>query len=154
MSFSAGGHVAARLSTAFDARVYPPADDIDAASARPDAALLVYPVIDIGAEAHPGSRDRLLGPDPTPELSTELSPQLQVTAQTPPTFLLHAQDDDTVPVSHALMYHRALLQAGVPAELHLYAHGGHGFGVRAPADLPVAAWPQLALGWMRGVGIG
>jgi len=148
MGFSAGGHVAARLSTGFDAPAYPHRDATDALSARPDVALLIYPVIDMGAHAHGGSRARLLGPHPDAALQQRFSMQEQVRADTPPTFLVHAQDDDVVPVDNSLMYYQALLRAGVTTELHLFPIGGHGFGVRIPAGLTVAQWPALALRWI------
>ena len=148
MGFSAGGHVAARLSNGFDAPAYPHRDAIDALSARPDVALLIYPVIDMGAHAHSGSRERLLGPHPDAALQQQFSMQDQVRADTPPTFLVHAQDDDVVPVHNSLVYYQALLRAGVTTEMHLFPFGGHGFGVRIPAGLTVAQWPELALRWI------
>ena len=149
IGFSAGGHVAARLSTGFDTQLPGVGDAIDAVSARPDFALLMYPVIDMGAHTHSGSRQRLLGEHPDPALERQFSMQQQVSAKTPPTFLVHAQDDDVVPVQNSLLYYQALLQAGVPSEMHLFAHGGHGFGVRLPADLTTTQWPALALRWMQ-----
>lgn len=148
MGFSAGGHVAARLSTGFDAPVYPHRDAIDAVSARPDVALLIYPVIDMGPHAHTGSRERLLGPHPDAALATRFSMQEQVRADTPPTFLVHAQDDTVVSVHNSLVYYQALLRAGVSTEMHLFPSGGHGFGVRIPAGSTVAQWPDLALRWI------
>ncbi|MGH8036753.1 MAG: alpha/beta hydrolase [Stenotrophomonas sp.] len=149
MGFSAGGHVAARLSTGFATVLPGSGDTVDAVSARPDFSLLVYPVIDMGAHAHSGSRTRLLGQRPTPALEQQYSMQAQVSAQTPPTFLVHAQDDTVVSVHNSLLYYQALLAAGVPSEMHLFAHGGHGFGVRLPASSPTAQWPSLALRWMQ-----
>lgn len=148
MGFSAGGHVAVRLSNSFDTPVYPPRDAADALSARPDVALLLYPVIDMGRHAHSGSRDRLLGAHPDAALVQQFSLQRQVRADTPPTLLVHAQDDTVVPVHNSLLYYQALQQAGVPAEMHLFPQGGHGFGVRIPASLTVAQWPSLALRWI------
>ncbi|WNH54088.1 alpha/beta hydrolase [Stenotrophomonas oahuensis] len=149
IGFSAGGHVAARLSTGFDMPLAGVGDAIDALSARPDFALLMYPVIDMGVHAHTGSRQRLLGEHPDAALAEQFSMQQQVSAKTPPTFLVHAQDDDVVPVQNSLLYYQALLQAGVPSEMHLFAHGGHGFGVRIPPDLTTTQWPALALRWMQ-----
>ncbi len=148
MGFSAGGHVAARLSNGFDAPAYPHRDAIDALSARPDVALLIYPVIDMGTHAHTGSRTRLLGPHPDAALQRQFSMQDQVRADTPPTFLVHAQDDNVVSVHNSLVYYQALLRAGVTTEMHLFPFGGHGFGVRIPAGLTVAQWPELALRWI------
>ncbi|MET0890104.1 MAG: alpha/beta hydrolase [Stenotrophomonas maltophilia] len=148
MGFSAGGHVAARLSNGFDVPVYPHRDAIDALSARPDVALLIYPVIDMGTHAHTGSRTRLLGPHADVALQQQFSMQGQVRIDTPPTFLVHAQDDNVVPVHNSLVYYQALLRAGVSTEMHLFPSGGHGFGVRIPAGLTVAQWPGLALRWI------
>ncbi len=149
IGFSAGGHVAARLSIGFDTPLPGMGDAIDAVSARPDFALLMYPVIDMGAHAHSGSRQRLLGEHPDAALTQQFSMQQQVSARTPPTFLVHAQDDDVVPVQNSLLYYQALVQAGVPSEVHLFAHGGHGFGVRIPPELTTTQWPALALRWMQ-----
>lgn len=150
MGFSAGGHVAASLATRFDEAVYAAVDAHDAASARPDFVVLGYPVIDMAGEAvHAGSRERLLGPNPSMTDAVAYSLQNRVTKRTPPTFLLHAADDEAVPVENSLLFHAALREAGVPAELHIYAQGGHGFGVHAVAGQRLAEWPRLALDWMR-----
>jgi acetyl esterase/lipase len=149
MGFSAGGHLAARLGTGFDKPVYPATDAVDRLSARPDFELLIYPVIDMaGPDAHAGSRERLLGPHPDARLLRQYSMQYQVHPDTPPTFLVHAQDDPAVPVGNALQFYRALLRAGVPTEMHLFPHGGHGFGVRGTSGLTTAAWPRLARDWI------
>ncbi|MFO3706515.1 alpha/beta hydrolase [Xanthomonas codiaei] len=149
MGFSAGGHVAASLGTRYAAQVYPAQDAADALSARPDFQLLIYPVIDMdSANAHPGSRQRLLGSAPSAAQVRAYSPQLHVDARTPPAFLLHAQDDSVVPVRNSLLMHDALLRAGVPSELHVFAQGGHGFGTERIAGLTLAAWPQLAQAWI------
>ncbi len=149
MGFSAGGHLAARLGNRFDHAAYPATDTIDRHSARPDYQLLVYPVIDMaGSAAHAGSRQRLLGAAPSAALQRQYSMQDQVRADTPPTFLLHAADDDAVPVSNSLLMYQALLAAGVPSEMHLFPKGGHGFGTRGIAGLTTAAWPRLALDWI------
>ena len=150
IGFSAGGHLAARLGNGFDQAVYPATDAIDGESARPDFQLLVYPVIDMaGPDTHAGSRERLLGGNPTPALQQHYSMQTRVrTTGTPPTFLVHAGDDTVVPVDNALLMYRSLLRAGVPAELHLFPHGGHGFGTRGTVGLTTAAWPRLALDWI------
>lgn len=149
IGFSAGGHLAARLGNGFKQPVYPATDAIDRVSARPDFQLLVYPVIDMaGTDAHPGSRERLLGPQPEPALQRHYSMQHQVRADTPPTFLVHAGDDEAVPVGNSLAFYAALRQAGVPAELHVFPHGGHGFGTRGITGLTTAAWPRLALDWI------
>jgi acetyl esterase/lipase len=148
IGFSAGGHVAASLGTRFGDKVYAAVDADDRCSARPDFMLLVYPVIDMGAHAHRGSRDRLLGATPAATEIAAYSPQRHVDANTPPTFLLHAADDDSVPVGNSLLFFDALRRTNVPGELHVYPRGGHGFGVRETRG-PLATWPQLALEWMR-----
>ena len=149
MGFSAGGHVAASLGTRHTEAAYAPLDATDRASARPDYMLLVYPVIDMDAHAHPESRTRLLGTAPTRAQIAAYSLQHRVGADTPPAFLLHAADDPSVTVDNSLLFFDALRRAGVPVELHVYPHGGHGFGVRGTAGTPLAAWPRLALDWMR-----
>ena len=152
MGFSAGGHVAASLGTRYAAQVYPKVDAADALSARPDFELLIYPVIDMdSANAHAGSRERLLGSSPSDAQVRAYSPQLHVDAHTPPTFLLHAQDDTVVSVRNSLLMHDALLRADVPSELHVFPQGGHGFGTASGTGLTVAAWPQLAQAWIAHV---
>ena len=149
MGFSAGGHLAARLGNGFDRNVYPHSDVIDDQSARPDFQLLMYPVITMrGNDVHAGSRQRLLGSTPSDALLQQYSMQLHVRADTPPTFLLHAADDDAVPVGNSLQFYDSLRSAGISSEMHLFPHGGHGFGTRGTAGLTTAAWPQLALSWM------
>ena len=149
MGFSAGGHLAARLGTGFDHPVYPATDAIDGQSARPDFQLLIYPVIDMtGSDAHAVSRERLLGADPSPELLRHYSLQMQVRPDTPSTFLLHAADDQVVPVGNSLLLYQALQKAGISSEMHLFPQGGHGFGTRGTAGLTAAAWPRLALDWI------
>lgn len=151
IGFSAGGHVAASLGTRYDDAIYAPVDASDRLSARPDFLLLMYPVVDMGAHAHTGSRERLLGRSPTAEDVRAYSLQNRVRPGMPPAFLLHAEDDATVPVENSLLFHAALRRAGVPAELHLYPQGGHGFGVREIGNSQLALWPQLADAWIRSV---
>lgn len=149
MGFSAGGHVAARLATGFDTPAYPPADAADRLSARPSRAVLVYPVIDMGPHAHSGSRQRLLGEPADAALVRRYSMQEQVRADMPPTLLLHASDDRVVSVDNSLLMARALAAAGVEHELHVFAHGGHGFGMRAAAGTTTALWPDIAQRWLQ-----
>ena len=148
MGFSAGGHVAASLATRHGERPEAPVDATDLLDARPAYAVLVYPVIDMGAYAHPGSRQKLLGEAPDAGSVQAYSLHNRVGATTPPAFLLHAQDDEVVPVQNTLLFESALRQAGIEHETHLYAHGGHGFGVRE-ARGTLALWPQLAIAWIR-----
>ena len=149
MGFSAGGHVAARLATGFDRRVHHAGDDIDGLSARPSRVVLVYPVIDMGTSAHAGSRQRLLGDAPTPDAITQYSMQHQVRADMPPVMLLNAADDTVVRPDNSLLMAQALAHAGVEHELHVFARGGHGFGMRTTAGSTTALWPALVQRWLQ-----
>ena len=152
IGFSAGGHLCADLLTRFAVRTYDPVDGADALSARPAAAAPVYPVVSMSApDAHPGSREKLVGKDASPALERAHSPHLNVPADAPPVFLLHAEDDATVPVENAVLLRAALRAKGIPVETHLFARGGHGFGLRGTADKPVAAWPGLFVEWAKGL---
>jgi acetyl esterase/lipase len=149
MGFSAGGHAAAILSTRFADVAYSPSDVIDAQSARPDFTVLMYPVISMDEDvSHAASRMNLLGGYPESGAVEAQSPQRHVSAATPPTFLLHAADDQSVVVENSLLMHSALRKANVATELHVFAVGGHGFGMRQVAGLPVATWPELVRAWM------
>ncbi|WP_313435146.1 alpha/beta hydrolase [Novosphingobium sp.] len=155
MGFSAGGHVCASLSTRFDAKVYAPVDAADRLSVRPFCAAPIYPVISMDpAIAHAGSRDLLLGSTPSPEMEATHSPDRTVPRDAPPHFLLHAEDDPVVPVENSLRLRAALKAQGVPVETHLFAQGGHGFGLRGTIGKPVEAWPDLWRAWARSVGLG
>jgi len=128
MGFSAGGHVAATLGTHFKEEVYAPQDHIDTLSARPDFMALIYPVITLQeAYTHKGSKVALLGEHPSEEKARHFSNELQVTADTPPTFLVHATDDTAVPVENSLLFYSALKEKNVSATLFIYPQGGHGF---------------------------
>jgi len=145
---SAGGHVAASLATGHGRSVYAPVDDADRQSARPDLSVLLYPVIDMALPyAHTGSRASLLGASPTPAAETAYSPHRRVTAAAPPTFLVHAADDTSVPVENSLGYLAALRAAKVPVEAHIFEEGGHGFGIYLARGKPAYAWPELFLAW-------
>ena len=155
MGFSAGGHVCADLSVRFAAKVYEPVDAADRLSAKPVCAAPIYPVISMDpAIAHAGSRSLLLGPDPSPALELVHSPDRNVPADAPPFFLLHAEDDDAVPVANSLRLHAALTEKGIRREMHLFEHGGHGFGLRKAVGKPVEAWPDLWRTWARTTGLG
>jgi len=144
MGFSAGGHVAASLTTRFEAEVYDRVDAADDLSARPDLSALIYPVITMTAGlTHAGSRKQLLGAAPSFETVQAYSPESGVGGRTPPVFLVHAADDKAVPVENSLMMFAALKAKAIPAELHVFEEGGHGFGLRSIAGKPVAAWPGL-----------
>jgi acetyl esterase/lipase len=147
--FSAGGHLASTLATHFDAGNPAAADPIERVSCRPDFAILAYPVISFASEyAHKGSRRNLLGDNPDPALVENLSNEKQVTAQTPPTFLFHTNEDQGVPAENSVLFYLALRRAGVPAELHIYERGRHGVGL-APNDPVLSSWPQRLADWLR-----
>lgn len=149
---SAGGHLASSAATLYDHADGKTGAPLDAVSARPDFALLMYPVIFMeGPHIHAGSRDNLISAHPTPALAALLSTDRLVTRDTPPTFLVHAQDDKTVPVENSLAFYAALRRAGVPVEMHLYEQGGHGFAMEA-MHRPTSEWPQRAETWLRSHG--
>jgi acetyl esterase/lipase len=129
LGFSAGGHMAAAMSTHFAKRLYPAVDAADKESCRPDFAVALYP-------GHLWDGQRF-----------ELNPDVPVTRETPPTFLLHAEDDPVDDVNHSLVYYAALKKAGVPVEMHLYAKGGHAFGLRR-TESPITGWPLLVEAWL------
>jgi acetyl esterase/lipase len=135
LGFSAGGHLVAAMSTHFEQRLYPAQDAADKESCRPDFAVAIYP-------GHLSLDDKNL----------ELNPAVPVTRQTPPTFLLQNEDDDVDGVNQSLVYYIALKNAGVPVEMHLYAQGGHAFGLRR-TKFPVTRWPQLVETWLGTIGM-
>ena len=135
LGFSAGGHLAAAVSTRFAQPTYLPVDDADELSCRPDFAALVYP-----------------GHLWTPGTTLTLRSDIHVRPDTPPTFLVQAEDDRVDPVKHSLTYYAALQAAGVPSELHLYAQGGHAFGIR-PTQRPISRWPGLLEQWLHTIAV-
>ena len=147
IGFSAGGHLASTLGTHFDDEVYKYVDGADLLSARPDFMALVYPVISFSASsAHSGSKKALLGDEPDSESIKYFSNELQVTENTPPTILFHAADDKGVPPENSLLFFQALNQKGVPAELHIYPEGGHGFSL-ATKNQSLSRWTQHLYEW-------
>lgn len=153
MGSSAGGHLAASASTLFDHADGRTGAALDGVSARPDFAVLAYPVITMAAPAaHAGSRRALLGSTPSPTLLALMSVEQQVTAATPPTLLLHTQGDKSVPMQNSLMYYEALTRAGVPAELYVFEQGGHGIAMRDGLG-NASAWPRRAEDWLRQRGL-
>ena len=149
IGFSAGGHLASSAGTHFDAGNTASADPIERASTRPDFELLIYPVITMrDSVTHRGSRLNLLGGEPAADLVRLMSNELQVTRETPPTFLVHSSDDRTVPVQNSLLFYEALKRNGVPVEMHVFEHGGHGYGM-APKDPALSVWTTLCETWMR-----
>lgn len=144
LGFSAGGHLAATALTLFDEPVLD-----EETSCRPDFGLLIYPVISFVDETcvHRGSRGNLLAENQSPELLRKLSPELNVTANTPPLFLAHSRDDGGVPFRNSELLHEACQKAGVPSELHLFEQGGHGYGLGRP-EHDASQWPARATDWL------
>ena len=113
----------------------------------------IYPVISMTAPtAHAGSREQLIGRDAPAALERAHAPHLNVPTDAPPFFIVHAEDDETVPVDNALLLRAALKARGIPVETHLFTHGGHGFGIRRVLGKPAAVWPELFLAWARSKG--
>jgi acetyl esterase/lipase len=149
MGFSAGGHLASTLLTQFDEGDKSAKDSVEQQSSRPDFGVLVYPVISMSKPVmHQGSRNNLIGANPSAELATKYSSELQVTKGTPPTFLVHAMDDKGVPVANSLLFYQAMSDAGVSGELHVYPAGGHGFGLGIGKGA-VEAWTSLCIDWLK-----
>jgi acetyl esterase/lipase len=148
MGFSAGGHLASTLSTHHDPGDPDSPDPVERESCRPDFSILVYPVISFtGPFMHSGSRAALLGQDPDEELVRYYSNELQVREDTPPAILIHADDDTGVPSENSLAYYEALRKAGVPAEMHIYPYGGHGFSLAIGRGY-LSTWPDRVIQWM------
>jgi len=148
MGFSAGGHLAATAGTHF---ARPVGSNPGSASVRPAFLVLLYPVISFSDSLrNAGSCDNLLGKSPTADQVRLYSNELQVSAQTPPTFLVHAQDDKSVPVNNSIVFYQACLRHGVAAEMHLYPKGGHGFGMnnKTTSDL----WTDRLRNWFEANG--
>jgi acetyl esterase/lipase len=145
VGFSAGGHLASTLETHFQKSII---DNPNNTSLRPDFAVLGYPVITMGELTHKGSKKNLLGENPSEELIKLYSNELQVTPQTPPTFIFQAMDDPAVPVENSINFTLALKNAGVKCETHLYQGGKHGFGLHNPTTKD--SWFETMINWMRG----
>lgn len=141
LGFSAGGYLVAASSTHFEQRLYPVVDEADQESCRPDFAVAAYPGHLCEWPGHPCSHKTL-----------ELNPDIHVTSHTPPTFLVQAEDDPVDTVNNSLAYYQALKNAEAPVEMHLYAQGGHAFGLRR-TELPITGWPQLVETWLRTIGM-
>ena len=149
MGFSAGGHLASTLGTHFDDKVYTAIDEIDQESARPDFMALCYPVISFKQMfAHQGSRKNLTGEDSEPNIIEYFSNEERVSEETPPTFLMHAADDPVVPVQNSLAFFQALREKGVPATMHIYPEGGHGFSL-ARDTVHLRGWTERLFEWME-----
>ncbi len=153
LGFSAGGHLTSSSATHFDSGNPNAEDQIERESCRPDFAILLYPVISFVTEyTHKGSKKNLLGENPDPELVKHMSSELQVTSETPPCFLMHAGEDTGVPPENSVLFYMACRKAGVPAEIHIFEKGKHGFGL-APNDPVLNQWPGLCETWMRKRGL-
>ncbi|MGA7674684.1 MAG: alpha/beta hydrolase [Rhizomicrobium sp.] len=150
---SAGGHVAASLATRHAEQTYEPVDEADAGSARPDFMGLLYPVVTMsGPDVSAGAREALLGKEPSQADMERYSRERSVDADTPPAFLLAAVNDGTIPFGNTVLMYNALRAANIPAELHLFESGGHGFGIRLAGQSPVSIWPELFLNWGKSRG--
>jgi acetyl esterase/lipase len=151
MGSSAGGHLASTLLTHYDAGKPDAADTIERQSSRPDLGILCYAVISFGEFGHGGSRNNLLGKDPSPELVRELSNELQVTKDTPPCFIWHTYEDKAVPVENSLQFAEALRKAKVPYDLHIYQKGQHGLGLGTREWNPEKRhpWTRDCIYWLR-----
>ena len=156
LGFSAGGHLVAAMSTHFGNRLYSAVDAADKESCRPDSAVVIYPGhLSVSAaewDAKQGTTKYVVRHPPNADKDLAVNPELPVTSQTPPTFLLQAEDDHVDNVNDSLAYYIALKKAGVPVEMHLYAKGGHAFGLRR-AELPITSWPQLVETWLGTIGM-
>jgi len=144
IGFSAGGHLVAAVSTHFAERTYAPVDDADRLSSRPDFAIALYPGhLWMHEDEERGNRN---------EADMRLRPDIRVRPDTPPTFLVQAENDDVDGIEQSLAYYIALQKAGVSTEMHLYAQGGHAFGLRK-ANLPIGQWPALVERWLHTIGV-
>ena len=154
IGFSAGGHLASTVITHFDSGKPNVQDPVERISSRPDFAVLGYPIITLRDPwTHAESRDNLLGPGVNGSLVDELSNELHVTRETPPTFLFHTGEDTAVPPENSILFYSALRKAGVPAELHVFARGPHGAGLanghgRAPRVPSLLSWSERAEDWL------
>jgi acetyl esterase/lipase len=156
LGFSSGGHLSAAMSTHFDKRLYPAVDAADKESCRPDFAVAIYPGhLSLSAaewDAKQGTKKFVVPHPATADKNLGSNPDLHVTSQTPPTFLLQAEDDHVDNVNDSLAYYIALKKAGVSVEMHLYARGGHAFGLRR-TKFPITGWPKLVETWLETIGM-
>jgi acetyl esterase/lipase len=149
MGFSAGGHLASTAGTHFDNGNANATDSIDRQSSRPDFMILMYPVITMLRQSmHQGSRNNLIGANADSATVKNYSNELQVTKQTPPTFLVHATDDKGVPVENSLIFYQALVSNNVPVEMHIYPYGGHGFSLAIGKGY-LSTWTDRCIDWLR-----
>lgn len=150
IGFSAGGHLSSMCATMHLPANKNSKDPVEQWNTRPAFAILMYPVITFGAKAHAGSREMLLGKNPDKTMIDSLSTEKQVDEKTPPTFIVYTTDDDVVPVENGLLFYEALRAHNVPATIHIYDHGGHGYGLRNPE---LKSWGPLSVEWIQTLGI-
>ncbi len=149
IGFSAGGHLASTLSTHYAEKVY---EVSDTTSARPDFSILIYPVISFDAGfTHAGSRKNLIGDNPSEDAIKRFSNELHISDKTPPAFLVHSSDDKAVPVKNSIVYFEGLINYNIPAELHVFQKGGHGYGLSIDSGTQ-SSWPVLCQKWMKTMG--
>ena len=149
IGFSAGGHLASTAGTHFDSGEPNAMDPVESMSSRPDFLILLYPVITFTkCFMHKGSRYALLGENPDPTLIKYYSNELQVKTDTPPTFIVHAGDDKSVPVENSLVFYQSLKDHGIPAELHIYPEGGHGFSLAIGKGY-LESWTDRCIDWLK-----
>src|SRR6478735_4720829 len=152
MGFSAGGHLASTAATILQKGDPAAADPLQRIDTRPSFAILIYPVITMDTSfAHRGSRDMLLGKTPDEALVNDLSTDKRITNATPPVFLIHSDDDKTVPPMNSIVFYQALKKNKVASSMFIYDHGGHGFGM-APTDPVLSQWPALCIQWLQRLG--
>ncbi len=148
IGFSAGGHLSAMLAIRHADQTYPAVDAADALDVKPQVAVHMYPVITMGDGAHQGSRDKLLGDNPSADAVARYSLEKQVTADTAPSFIaLPADDEIVLPFDNGIAFYEALQVAKVPSQMHVFQEGGHGFSLHWTKGKPAAAWPSLFLTW-------
>ena len=146
IGFSAGGHLASTISTHYSDKVY---EVSDTTSTRPDFSLLIYPVISFDAAiTHGGTRKNLIGENPSEYAIKRFSNELQITTETPPAFIVHSADDKAVSVKNSIVYFEGLQKNNIPAELHIFQKGGHGYGLSVDSGTQ-SAWPDLCLRWLK-----
>lgn len=153
MGFSAGGHLVSTVATHFDYEGAYEKDLIDEVDARPDFVILIYPVVSMDPEiTHKGSRNALIGENPTEEMQQLFSNELQVKDNTPPVFIVHSQDDKSVPIQNSLRLYNALTDKGIQTEIHIYPHGGHGYSMGSMYGR-LGQWPDLLSLWLNSLNI-
>ena len=149
MGFSAGGHLASSDGTHFQNNYYDAKDAIDKVSCRPDFMILLYPVITMeDTYTHSRSKKNLLGDNPDEKLVENLSNEKQVTDKTPPTFIVHSNEDKAVPAENSVFFYLALRKAGVPTEMHIYQNGSHGSAIEKKYGV-ISTWPERCTDWMK-----